>query len=283
MIDRNNGSRGEEAIARAFEARRQQGSSALITYLTAGYPSPEMTMDVVNALVTGGGDIIELGVPFSDPVADGPTIQHAAQVALARGMTPGGCVSLVESLRQSGIQVPILLMGYYNPIHSRGVERFVDDCRASGVDGLIVPDLPLEEADRLRDACRGAEIALVFLVAPTTSGNRLVSIAAAATGFLYVVSRLGTTGTQHTPGSDLRARLDIIRRYAHTPIAAGFGIGTPEQAADVAPYVDGVVVGSGVVQRAAHGPDAVREYVAGMSRAVHLRRAGNERYSGDAT
>lgn len=253
--------RGIEAISRAFAQARAQGRAALITYLTLGYPSPEESPALVSALQAGGADLIELGVPFSDPLADGPIIQRASHQALQAGMTPRGCLELVSRLRQAGVEVPLLLMGYYNPIHAYGLEAYARDCALAGGDGLIVPDLPLEEADPLRAACEKEGVALVFLVAPTSGEGRIAQIAAATRGFLYLVSRLGTTGTGRGPGEELTKQLALVRAHARTPVAVGFGLSRPEQVHQLAPQVDGLIVGSAVVERAAEGPEALRKYV----------------------
>ena len=252
---------GLSAIAAAFGEAHAQARCALIPYLTLGYPSFGDSLELIPALQKGGADIIELGVPFSDPVADGPIIQRASQVALEAGMTPGRCLELVARLRKGGITVPLILMGYYNPIHSYGLEGYAGDCADAGVDGLIVPDLPPEEAGPLQKACQGHGLALVFLVAPTTGESRIAKIAAATQGFLYVVSRLGTTGVGRSPGQQLSARLDVVRRHAKTPVAVGFGISRAGQVHALASQVDGVIVGSAVVKRAQDGAGALLEYL----------------------
>lgn len=268
MIETVRGARGLEALADAFEEAQAKGHCAFIPYLPLGYPTPADTLELVPALMAGGADIIELGIPFSDPVADGPTIQEASQLALRAGVTPSTCLDLVAELRQGGVAVPLLLMGYYNPIHSYGVEDYVRDCAEVGVDGFIIPDLPPEEAGPLQKACGEKEMALVFLVAPTTREERIATIADATRGFLYVVSRLGITGTEHSPEEDLISRIRQVRRYARIPIVVGFGISGPQQARGLAPHVDGVVVGSALVRRATEGPEAVRDFVASFRPAL---------------
>ncbi|MFP3895351.1 MAG: tryptophan synthase subunit alpha [Anaerolineales bacterium] len=268
MIENARAVQGLQAIHGAFRRAEAEGRCAFIPYLPLGYPTPADTLELVPALQTGGADVIELGVPFSDPVADGPTIQEASQVALQAGVTPSLCLDWVAELRQKGVTVPLLLMGYYNPIHSYGVEDYVRDCAEVGVDGFIIPDLPPEEAGALQKACEGRGMALVFLVAPTTREERIATIADATRGFLYVVSRLGITGTEHSPEADLTARIRQVRCHARTPIAVGFGISEPEQARGLAPHVDGVVVGSALVRRAAEGPEAVRDFVASFRPAL---------------
>ena len=259
---------GVAAIRAAFDAARQQSRCALITYLTLGYPTVADSLELIPALEAGGADIIELGVPFSDPVADGPAIQRASQEALQAGATPVRCLELVAQIRQVGVTVPLVLMGYYNPIYSYGLEAYARDCAVAGADGLIVPDLPPEEADPLRDACQRSGLALVFLVAPTSNASRIASIAQATTGFLYVVSRLGTTGGASGPAGELAGQLEVVRRYAKTPVAVGFGISQPDQVRALAPQVDGVVVGSALVERASKGADALRRLVSTLRAAL---------------
>lgn len=260
--------RGIEAISAAFAQARAQGRAALITYLTLGYPTPDDSSELVRALQAGGADLIELGVPFSDPLADGPIIQRASHTALQAGMTPRGCLELVSRLRRAGVEVPLLLMGYYNPIHAYGPEAYARDAALVGVDGLIVPDLPLEEADPLRAACEREGLALVFLVAPTSGEERIARIAVATRGFLYLVSRLGTTGTGRGPDEELVKQLALVRLYARTPVAVGFGLSRPEQVRRLASQVDGLIVGSAVVERAVEGPEALREYVRSLRAAL---------------
>jgi tryptophan synthase alpha chain len=260
--------RGLLALDEAFQRARIEDRSAFIPYLPLGYPTPADTLELIPALQAGGADIIELGVPFSDPVADGPTIQEASQVALEAGVTPEICLDLVSRLREGGVTAPLLLMGYYNPIHSYGVEEYVADCAEVGVDGFIIPDLPPGEAGLLQVACQERGLALVFLVAPTTGEERIAKIAEATSGFLYVVSRLGITGTERSPETNLISRLEQVRSYAKTPLAVGFGISEPEQARGLASHVDGIVVGSAIVRRATDGPEAVRDLVASFRPAL---------------
>jgi tryptophan synthase alpha chain len=261
---------GTAAITRAFGHARAEGRCALITYLTAGWPSPETTPDLVAALQAGGADIIELGVPFSDPVADGPTIQRASHVALQAGITPRACLEAVARLREAGLSVPLLLMGYVNPILTYGLRDWATDCAEVGVDGLIVPDLPPEEALPLRAECEKRGLALVFLVAPTTPPARVARIAGETRGFLYVVSRLGTTGAEVTLDDGLKGQLAAARQYARTPVAVGFGISQPEQVRALASLADGIIVGSAVVEKATEGSTALRDYVASLRAATQV-------------
>jgi len=265
--------RGTRAILAAFAAARAEGRAALITYLTAGYPTPAHSPELLRALTAGGADLLEVGVPFSDSVADGPTIQNAAHAALRAGVTPQGCLHLVAGLRAEGADIPILLMGYYNPILTWGPQAFARACHGAGVDGLIVPDLPPEEAAPLQEACRGLGLSLVFMVAPTTSPERISRIAAATEGFLYLISRLGTTGAEEgqAPAVEpaLVERLSLVRRLAHTPVALGFGLSRSEQLHALAPLADGLIVGSAIVERSKEGAEALRTYVEVLRSALY--------------
>ncbi len=259
---------GERRIGAAFERARAEGRAALVTYLTAGYPSPAATADLVPALERAGADLVELGVPFSDPIADGPIIQRAAGEALRQGMTPGLALEAAARLRERGVRLPILFMGYYNPILAWGPAAYARACREAGVDGLIVPDLPIEEAGELDEACRTAGLALVYLVAPSTPEERLARIAARAQGFLYLVSRPGITGARDALPENLPAYVARVRRVAPLPLALGFGISGPAQVRRAAALANGVVVGSALVERSVQGAEAVQEYVRGLRQAT---------------
>ena len=256
--------RGIGAIGSSFVQAKDDGRAALITYLTAGYPSPEATPGLVRALVQGGADIVELGVPFSDPVADGPAIQTASWTALEKGTTTSTCLDILRKMRAEGLTVPVLLMGYFNPILSYGIDRYVRDCVTAGVDGLIVPDLPPEEAVPLATSCAASNLALVYLVSPTTQASRVAELAAATSGFLYVVRRLGTTGADLAGGEGLSEQLGVVDRYKRTPVALGFGISSATQVAEAAQQADGVIIGSAIVRRAGDGPEAILDYLAGI-------------------
>jgi len=268
MSGSNRSNCGHAAITAAFAQAKEAERCALITYLTLGYPSMSDSMALVPALQAGGADMIELGVPFSDPVADGPAIQKASQVALENGITPQGCFDLVASLREAGLTVPVLLMGYYNPIYRYGPAHYAQVCAQVGVDGLIVPDLPPEEARPLQDACQEYGLALVYLVSPTTSPERMAQVAEETTGFLYVVSRLGATGVGHAPDEDMSVYLSQVRGLTQCPMAVGFGISRPEQVLPLREVADGVIAGSAIVRQAEKGPDAVRDLVAALRAAT---------------
>ncbi len=238
---------GIQLIADSFQNVKVSGRAAMMPYFTLGYPTPELCVEIVCSLAESGADLIELGIPFSDPLADGPTIQHSTQVALEQGVTVRKCLEMVRQMRGRGIQQPLILMGYYNPILAYGPESFVEAALAAGADGLIVPDLPLEEGERLEAACRGSKIALIYLAAPTSPPERLRELAARTTGFLYLVSLAGVTGARQALPVDLGQFIERARAAAHTPLAVGFGVSTPEQAAQVGKLADGVIVGSALI------------------------------------
>lgn len=248
-------------------SRREKG---LIAYLMAGDPSPEATPLLVEAVARAGADIVELGIPFSDPLADGPVIQAAGQRALRSGTTVAGVLSLAARIREK-IPVPLVFMTYYNPILRYGPERFVADAARAGADGLIVPDLPVEEAGSLRDLADTAGLALVPLVAPTTPDERLGTIAACARGFIYCVSLTGVTGVRDQLPPEVAEFTARVRRHARLPIALGFGISKPEHVAAVAPLVDAVVVGSALVRMVGENsgaPELLADRLAAFVRAL---------------
>lgn len=256
---------GIERIAEAFAAARADGRrAALMPYLMGGYPTLPASRAVLEAYVEGGADLIELGIPFSDPLADGPVIHAAGVAALRAGVRVEDALSLTA---QAG--VPVVVMCYANPILARGLERFVDLLVRGGASGLIVPDLPLEEAPATLEACDAAGIALVPLVAPTTPPDRLAAIGGRARGFLYTVSVTGTTGERSQLDGGLGTVIERARASTSVPVAVGFGIGTPEQAAGAAAVgADGVIVGSRLVRAAGQDAEAVRHLVAEFAAAL---------------
>ncbi|GAB4538544.1 MAG: tryptophan synthase subunit alpha [Anaerolineae bacterium] len=257
---------GIERIASAFQSHH----TAFMPYLVLGYPTPEGSLQVIETLVTAGADLLELGVPFSDPLADGPTIQAATQRALQNDVTLPKCLELVAESRARGIKTPCLLMGYVNPILAYGIASFVADSVAAGVDGFIVPDLPPEEAGELEDACRRDGLALVYLLAPTSSPERTALIAERSQGFIYLMSLTGVTGARNALPPDLADFVTRVRRVTDKPLAVGFGIGSGEQARAVAQLADGVIVGSALVERAGESVARVHEL------AIEIREALNE-------
>lgn len=249
---------GCRRIEECFNSLRNRGEKGLIVYLAAGDPDLETTALLVQAAVEAGADMVEVGVPFSDPLADGPVIQGAYARALAGGLKVGQILEMCADVRKR-VQVPLILMSYYNPIFRYGPGDFTRDAAAAGVDGLIVPDLPLEECGELLRHADSRGLALVPLVAPTTTEARLAAIARVARGFVYCVSVTGVTGAREEIPPDLENFMLRVRRYVHLPCAVGFGIAGPIQAQKVAPYADAVVVGSALVAMAAGLPAGKRE------------------------
>ena len=261
---------GVQRIAAVFERARAEGRAALMPYLALGYPTPEASLKLVEAAVAAGADLLELGVPFSDPLADGPAIQLATHVALQQGMTVARCLESVADLRARGLGAPFLFMGYYNPILAYGKAAFCDACRRVGVDGLIVPDLPPEEGGTLEEACRKHGLALVYLLAPTSPPERIRLLTRRSQGFVYLVSVTGITGARASLAPDLAAFVRRVRAETDKPLAVGFGISTPEQARQVASLADGVIVGSALVRLAAeeHRAERVHSFLVQMRRAI---------------
>ncbi|HSV13380.1 MAG TPA: tryptophan synthase subunit alpha [Tepidisphaeraceae bacterium] len=240
-------------IQKLFERTRKEGRAALIAYVTAGDPSPGRTPEVVAALERGGVDLIELGVPFSDPIADGPVIQRAAARALAAGTTVPKVLDSARVIRQTS-QMPILLFTYLNPVLRYGLDKLARDAKSAGIDGCLLTDVSVEEAEPYVAAMRAAELDTVFLAAPTSTEHRLKLVAQYSTGFVYLVSRTGVTGEQVSLSQDLAPLIEKMRTVTNLPLAAGFGISTPEQAGAVAKMADGVVVGSAIVRQVEKDP-----------------------------
>lgn len=238
-------------IDRRFAALKVVGRKALIPFVTAGDPSKQATVPVLHALVEAGADLIELGVPFSDPMADGPTIQRSSERALARGVGLSFVLEAVRVFRERDADTPLVLMGYLNPIESRGTERFAREAAEAGVDGVLLVDLPLEEAGATRAILNAQGLALVALAAPTTSAERLSMLVRQTQGYLYYVSFTGVTGADRLDPAAVRERLQALRAQAAVPVAVGFGVKDAASAAALAPAADGVVVGSALVERLA--------------------------------
>ena len=234
-------------IATRFAALKTEGRAALVTFLEGYDPDPATSLAILRGLPGAGADVIEIGVPFTDPMADGPSVQRAGLRALKSGATLAGVLALVRDFRREDDATPIVLMGYYNPILSYGVERFCLDAAASGVDGLIVVDVPPEEAHEIEPHARAQGLDLIRLVAPTTDEARLPRVLGTTSGFVYYVAITGITGTRSATREDLAAAMPRIRRHTDLPLAIGFGIRTPEQAAEAARVADGAVVGSALV------------------------------------
>ncbi len=246
MTDLNEPANGRARIAAAFAQAQQAHSAALMPYYTLGYPNRQTSVDVI-AAIAPHSDLLELGVPFSDPLADGPTIQHSTQVSLENGTTVAGCLDMVAELRRRGVDTPVMLMGYYNPILAYGIANYARDAAQAGADGFIVPDLPPEEADELAQAATAVGLALIYFLAPTSSPARIASVAEKAQGFIYLVSLTGVTGARTAVQTDLAAFVARVRQQARVPLAVGFGISTPQQAAQIGGLADGVIVGSALI------------------------------------
>lgn len=252
-------------IKKAFE-----NGKAFIAFVTCGNPDLETTAKVVRAAVENGADLIELGIPFSDPTAEGPVIQGANLRALRGGITTDKIFAFVKELRRD-VKVPMVFMTYANVVFSYGAEKFISTCRDIGIDGLILPDLPFEEKEEFLPACRQYDVDLISLIAPT-SENRISMIAREAEGFIYIVSSLGVTGTRNEIRTDLSSIVKVVRENTKVPCAIGFGISTPEQAKKMADISDGAIVGSAIVKLiekyGTDAPEHVAEYVKSMKDAI---------------
>lgn len=269
-------------IAARFAELKRKGRAAFVPFITAGDPDAETSFALLERLPAAGADLIELGVPFSDPMADGPAIQESSQRALRAGMTLVKVLEMVRRFRRADAGTPIVLMGYYNPIHRYGSARFAKDAAEAGVDGLITVDLPPEEDDVLRLPAAAQGLDVIRLATPTTDARRLDTVVTGAGGFLYYVSIAGVTGTKNFEADDVRAAVARLRARTELPCAVGFGIKTPEQAAAIARFADGAVVGSAIVTRLAEGAARgesrdslvkdVEEFCASLAHSVHAAR-----------
>ncbi len=262
---------GRKTITTAFQKAQSNRSAALMPYFTLGYPERQTALDVIEAIAPHS-DLIELGVPFSDPLADGPTVQHSTQVALENGTTVADCLAMVTELRERGVTTPFCLMGYYNPIIAYGLERFVNDAKAAGAQGFIVPDLPPEEAEDFLRLTADAGMAYIYFLAPTSDAERIAHVSAAANGFIYLVSVTGVTGARASLHHDLGAFIERVRAQTDASLAVGFGISTPELAASVGALADGVIVGSALINAvnaaANDKPAAAAEFVKTLAAAL---------------
>jgi tryptophan synthase alpha chain len=255
----------EESLAARW--RTLGKSRALIPYLTAGFPTPAVSLEALRRVAAAGADFIEVGVPFSDPLADGPTIQRTTQTALEQGMT---LPRVLELVREAALAVPVVIMTYLNPVLAYGAERFATDARAAGAAGVLLTDLPAGADLSIERAVTGGGLELIRLVAPTTNDRRLKTALRGASGFIYLISRLGVTGARDAVPPDLEAQVQRVRGFTTLPVAVGFGIGTPAQAAAAARYADGVVVGSALMDALAQGGVGAAERLArDLGAAVH--------------
>ena len=235
-------------LDQSFEKLHQDGQVGVIPYLTVGYPSVEETITLVSQLVESGATAVELGIPFSDPLADGPTIQASSFWALNNGVTVKTCLAVCETIRKRGINVPLIFMGSYNPIFSYGIEAFAKNCSRVGADAVIVPDLPVEESEALRTALKGSGLKLISMLAPTSTLERIKLTCSIAEGFIYCVSATGVTGTRKELSIGLADFLGLVRQHTDLPVALGFGISEKAHIEHVSSYVQAVVIGSKLIE-----------------------------------
>jgi tryptophan synthase alpha chain len=255
----------DQKIRRAKKTKRK----LFCVFLTFGYPNVAATERLILSSEKAGVDIIELGFPFSDPLADGPTIQYSSEQAIKKNVAIKDAFALVRRLREKGSRIPILFFGYFNPVFSYGGKDFVRDARGAGIDGLIIPDLPPEEEAEFQKACRKQKLHIVQLVAPTTQDKRAKMLVGKSQGFIYYVSLRGVTGARKALSEDLKTHLAKLKRMTSKPVLAGFGISTPEQAKNISRMSDGVIVGSAVIEHLKRGIPSAERFIKKMSRAVH--------------
>jgi tryptophan synthase alpha chain len=253
-------------ISATFDRLRAEGRTGLVAYTTTGFPSLEATVPIVRGLLDGGADLIELSLPFSDPLADGATVQRSTFAALDRGVTPPDVLAVVRTLRAEGVEAPLIVMGYVNPLYAYGLDRFAADAAAAGIDGMICVDLPSEEAEPILAAFRPHGIDLIFMLAPTSTDERVARVAELASGFIYCVSVTGTTGMREHVSEELPAFIARVRRHTDLPLAVGFGVSRPEHVAQIGQLCEAAVIGSAIIdtiERAEPGLEAerVRSYV----------------------
>lgn len=258
-------------IDSTFQSLAKKGKKAFVAYVMAGDPSPEISAELVRGLPAAGVDIIELGLPFTDPMADGITIQRAGQRALAAGMTLNKTLDVARSFRKTNQDTPIVLMGYYNPIYSHGVDQFLKDAKEAGIDGLIIVDLPPEEDDELCIPAQVAGLNFIRLATPTTDDKRLPTVLNNTSGFVYYVSITGITGAGEAQSGDVAPEVKRIKARTDLPVVVGFGVKTPETAKSIASIADGAVVGSAIINELNSGKSVaqVLEFVASLAKGVH--------------
>lgn len=247
---------GLDRIERTFAKARAAKRAAFMPYHAMGYPTRADTIEMIKALAEEGADLFEIGIPHSDPLADGPTVQTATYTAITQGTTVRDCLAMVTELRFAGVTQPFCAMSYINPLMAYGIDNFIKDAVFAGIDGIIVPDLPPEEADFVERPAKAAGLAVTYMLAPTSTEDRIRLVAQHATGFIYMVSVTGITGARSELPPDLGAFIARVRKHTNLPLAVGFGIGTGAQAAEVAKIADGVIVGSALV-KAATGADGL--------------------------
>lgn len=254
-------------IARLFESLKRENRCGIIAYLTAGDPSPEATPELVAALERGGADLIELGVPFSDPIADGPVIQQAGERSLRAGTTLSKVLGIAAEIRRTS-EIPLLLFTYLNPALRYGFERLARDAKAAGIDGCLLTDVSVEEARDYVKTMRAADLDTVFLAAPTSTEARLKLVAEYSSGFVYLVSRTGITGVQQTISESAMPLIERMRAHTNLPLAMGFGISTPEHVAELAGKVEAVVIGSAIVRQIERDPSKLEAFMRDLKRPI---------------
>lgn len=258
-------------LKETFDNISETGNPGVIPFLTVGFPSIEDTISIVHILEESGASVVELGVPFSDPLADGPTIQRSSFYALEKGITVANCLEVCKELRREGVKIPLVLMGYYNPFLSYGIEQFAHDAKESGVDGVIVPDLPHEESHNLANALRNSQLDLIPLLAPTSTDNRIAKSCESASGFVYCVSLNGVTGVREQMPEGVLDITKRIRQQTSLPIAVGFGISKRQHVESVGASAQAAVVGSALIQIIENNSDkkdreqAIRNFVLGLT------------------
>lgn len=259
---------GLEALDKMFKQANDEGRAAFLPYFPIGFPNYEDSISAIEAMAEIGVDGFEIGIPFSDPLADGPTIQEATQIALQNGTTVQHCLDAIKTLRSRAVNQPMLLMGYANPLIAYGIEDFVKAAKEAGADGLIVPDVPPEEAGMFSDICKQENLALIFFLAPTSNEKRIELVAENASGFIYVLSLVGITGARDELSLDLADFIGRIRSKTDIPLVLGFGISKPEHVRDLHGLVNGFIVGSALVRAAKDSIEAVRELAKSLRRAT---------------
>lgn len=259
---------GLDALKTMFATANSEGRAVFLPYFPIGFPNYDESLAAIQAMAEENVDGFEIGVPFSDPLADGPTIQEATQIALHNGITVKKCLQAVKTLRENGVIQPMMMMSYANPLIAYGIEQFVHDTKVAGADGLIVPDLPPEEASMFSEACSKENLALIFFLAPTSNDKRIDLVAQNATGFIYVVSLTGITGARKELPSYLTDFIGHIREKTSTPLVLGFGISQPEHVRQLHKLVNGFIVGSALVKAGKEGSKTVRELAKSLRQAT---------------
>jgi tryptophan synthase alpha chain len=257
---------GVDLVTQAFA--NMTGKALFMPYFPVGYPDLKTSIDIIEGLAKSGADLIEVGVPFSDPLADGPSIQYATQIALENGTTVRNCLAAIKEVRARGVEIPLILMSYVNPLLRYGLESLVPDAIDAGVSGFIVPDLPADEAGEFQNLVEEHGAAFAHFLAPTSNTERIELTAKYARGFIYLVSVTGITGERNAIPEDLRPFVERVRKLASQPLAVGFGIGSPEKARDIAEIADGVIIGSKLVNLAKESPQAVFTFAESVSQAL---------------